>query len=103
MARPTILLVHGMFMTFRCWDKWVRRYAARGYETVALPWPGREGSVAELNGRHPDPALAGLGFESVVDHHAGAIAALSEPPIVIGHSMGGLVAQVLLHRGLGVV
>ena len=103
MARPPVLLVHGMFMTFRCWDRWVRRYTARGYETVALPWPGREGTVDELNQRHPDPALAELGFEAVVDHHATAIASFSEKPIIIGHSMGGLVTQALLHRGLGAV
>jgi pimeloyl-ACP methyl ester carboxylesterase len=97
------MLVHGMFMTYRCWDFWVRRYTARGHEVVAVPWPRRDGTVEELNRRHPDPQLAELGFEDIVGHHADAIRALPVPPIVIGHSMGGLVTQTLLQRGVGAV
>ncbi len=103
MGRRTVLLVHGMFLTFRCWDGWVRRLGARGYEAIALPWPGREGTVEELNRRHPDPALARLDYEGVVAHHAHAIEAMSKKPILIGHSMGGLVVQSLIQQDLGAV
>jgi pimeloyl-ACP methyl ester carboxylesterase len=103
MAKRTILLIHGMFMTYRCWEAWVRRYSGRGYHVVALPWPGREATVEELNRRHPDPQLAELTFRRVVDHHAEAVRAMGEATIVIGHSMGGLVTQSLLQRGLGSV
>ena len=70
---------------------------------MALPWPGRDATVEELNRRHPDPHLSELGFRTVVEHHAAAIRAMGEAPIIIGHSMGGLVTQSLLHRGLGAV
>jgi pimeloyl-ACP methyl ester carboxylesterase len=70
---------------------------------IALPWPGREATVEELQRRHPDPTLGRLGYGAVVDHHAKAIASLGARPIIIGHSMGGLVTQSLIQRDLGSV
>jgi len=101
MGSRSVLLVHGMFMTYRCWDAWVARYRARGLDVVALPWPRRDRTVEELNRADPDPQLAKLGFEEVVSHHVEAIRGLTRPPILIGHSMGGLVVQSLLQRGFG--
>jgi pimeloyl-ACP methyl ester carboxylesterase len=102
MTHRTVVLVHGMFLTYRCWDSWVSRFASRGYRVVAVPWPGRTASVEELR-RQVDPNLAKLGYEALVSEHARAIAQISEPPILIGHSLGGLLVQSLLQRGLGAV
>jgi pimeloyl-ACP methyl ester carboxylesterase len=49
-----------------------------------------------------DPALGRLALPKVIDHHVAAIKALSEKPIIIGHSFGGLLTQLMLQRGLGV-
>ena len=100
-TKPPILLVHGMFMTPHCWTNWVARYGSRGLEVQALPWPGRDPTVGELRRKHPDPKLALLGFPEVIEHYAKIVAARSDRPILIGHSMGGLVVQELLSRGLG--
>ena len=100
MPRP-IVLVHGMFMTPLCWEHWVDRYGARGRTVLALPWPGRDASVPDLRGAHPDPNLGELGLLAVVDHLAEMIEALPDRPVLIGHSMGGLVVQLLLQRDLG--
>jgi pimeloyl-ACP methyl ester carboxylesterase len=101
MSSQTIVFIHGMFMTRDCWEPWVRRYEARGQRSAAIAWPGRDQSVAALRQAHPDPRLARLTLREVVEHHEQAIRALPEPPLIIGHSMGGLIAQILLGRGLG--
>ena len=56
-------------------------------------------TVAEAR-EHPE-SQAGIGIDQVIDHHAGIVAALPEPPVLVGHSFGGLVVQALLDRGLG--
>lgn len=100
MTSNTILFVHGMYMTPLCWEAWVSRFRAKGYECLAPAWPGRDRSVAELR-KHPlDPQLGQLTLSAVLDHFTRTIQGLDEKPIVIGHSMGGLVAQVLLQRDL---
>jgi pimeloyl-ACP methyl ester carboxylesterase len=99
-SAPPIVLIHGMWMTTLSWEGWVRHYEARGHRAVALAWPGLERDPAELR-RDPSP-LRGLGVPQVVDHLAGKIRALGRPPIIVGHSFGGLFAQLLLDRGLGV-
>ena len=101
MPTKQILFIHGMFMTHRCWDGWVRSFEAQGYACTALPWPGRDQPVEALRRNHPDPAVGQLTFTQVVNHFSAAVSAMPEPPILIGHSMGGLVTQVLINRGLG--
>jgi alpha-beta hydrolase superfamily lysophospholipase len=98
----TIVLIHGAWMTPLCWENFVRRYEARGYHCIAPAWPYDDRPVAELR-RSPAPELAHIGFGELADHYARIVEALPEPPIIIGHSMGGLVAQLLLDRGLGSV
>jgi alpha-beta hydrolase superfamily lysophospholipase len=98
----TIVLIHGAWMTPLCWEGFVRRYEARGYRCLAPAWPYDDRPVPELR-RSPAPELASVGFGELTDHYARIISQLPEPPIIVGHSMGGLVAQMLLDRGLGSV
>ncbi len=96
----TIVLIHGAWVSSGCWESFKGRYEARGYTVVAAPWPYDDRDVGELRGR-PNPALANIGIPQVVDHYASIVSALPEPPILIGHSFGGLFVQLLLDRGLG--
>ena len=95
---PTVVLIHGMWMTPRSWDKWVDHYTDRGYRALAPGWPGV--TDPEQVRRDPSP-LKGLGINTVVDQYERIIRELDRPPIIIGHSFGGLFAQLLLNRGLG--
>jgi pimeloyl-ACP methyl ester carboxylesterase len=97
----TIVLIHGAWMTPRCWEPFQGFFAALGYDCLAPAWPYHDRSVAELNA-HPDPRLARLGLADIVNHYARLIQALPESPILIGHSFGGLITQMLLDRGIGV-
>ena len=95
----TVVLIHGMWMTPLSWEHWADRYRERGHEVVAPAWPGLEAEPERLR-RDPAP-LRGLSIRGVVDHYDKIIRDLDRPPIIIGHSFGGLFAQLLLDRGLG--
>jgi pimeloyl-ACP methyl ester carboxylesterase len=95
----TMVLIHGLWLTPRSWERWADRYASQGYRVLAPAWPGMEAEVEALNA---DPApIARLTVEEVVDHYERIIRGLQRPPIVMGHSFGGTFTQVLLDRGLG--
>ena len=98
-AREPIVLIHGMWMTPLSWEHWITRYTDRGHHVIAPAWPGLDREPAELR-RDPSP-LRGLGITEIVDHYDKIIRGLDRPPIIIGHSFGGLFAQLLLDRGLG--
>lgn len=86
MARD-ILFIHGAFTRAARWDPWLAYFTDAGYRCVAPSLPGHD---------PPDPAaLATLTFSDYVAAVADVHAALASPPIVIGHSMGGLIAQHL--------
>jgi pimeloyl-ACP methyl ester carboxylesterase len=97
----TILFIHGLWLTPRSWENFASRYESRGYRVLAPAWPGMEVEVEALR---RDPALLdGLDLKRVVDHYDQIIRGLGEPPILIGHSLGGSITQLLLDRGLGAV
>jgi pimeloyl-ACP methyl ester carboxylesterase len=98
----TIMLIHGAWLNSRSWEGFKARYEAQGYTVIAPDWPYDDRDPAELRAS-PRKELAHLGQTALVDHYDKLIRALPEEPILIGHSIGGVVVQHLLDRGLGVV
>ncbi|MER6941300.1 alpha/beta hydrolase [Nocardioides sp. NPDC127514] len=98
-APDTVVLVHGLWMTPRSWEGWVAHYEAKGLTVVAPTYPGFEIEVEALR-ENPD-IIANLTVTETVDHLAKVIESLSAPPIIMGHSFGGTLTQLLLARGLG--
>ena len=98
MSEPTIVLVHGNFVTKRSWDGWVARYEAKGHRCLAIEYPLRDEPVEILRKKHPDPATGRLTLEEVLEHHLKIIRALPEKPIIMGHSFGGFLTQLLVQR-----
>lgn len=91
----TIVLVHGMFVNNTSWSEWKAFFEAKGYTVYAPANPGHEGNPADLRANiHPE--LIQTGFEDVVRNIVKLIDTLPEKPIVIGHSMAGLVIQKLI-------
>lgn len=95
----TIVLVHGLWMTPRSWEHWVEHYEQKGYTVLTPTYPGFEGEVEALRA-DPSPIAAVTIAETVASLET-LIQGLDEPPILIGHSMGGALVQVLLDRGNG--
>ena len=99
-VRPdTIVLVHGLWMTPRSWEGWVDHFTAKGYKVVTPGYPGFEIEVEAL--RENPEIIANLTVPETVDHLASVIEAIETPPIIMGHSFGGTLTQLLLARGLG--
>ncbi|MCW1887250.1 alpha/beta hydrolase [Luteolibacter flavescens] len=98
-AKRTIVLIHGLWVTPHCWDKFRHYYESRGYEVLAPAWPGVGDDAAAM--RRDPSALNGVGAEEVIGHYAEIIRSLPEPPIIMGHSYGGVITQVLIDRGYG--
>ena len=99
--KPPIVLIHGLWMTPKSWQTWAERFRAAGHEVVVPGWPGIDDRTPEDVRRDPS-ALRGVGLAQIVDHYERIIRALPAKPIIIGHSFGGLITQLLADRGLGV-
>jgi pimeloyl-ACP methyl ester carboxylesterase len=97
---PTILFIHGMFLNGQSWADWVRFFEWRGYRVLAPSWPAHEGEVAEMRAR-PPAGLDDLALERVIESYARIVEQEASPPILVGHSVGGLVVQRLVAAGLG--
>ncbi|RYD47356.1 MAG: alpha/beta hydrolase [Verrucomicrobiaceae bacterium] len=95
----TILLIHGLWVTPRSWENFQRHYESLGYKVVAPAWPGITGEVEEM--RRDPSGFNNIGIQEVLEHYTRIIAELPEKPIIIGHSYGGLITQLLIDRGLG--
>lgn len=100
MASKTVVLIHGMYMNPMCWEHWLPYFKSKGYRVLAPAWPGRDKSTVELRKSHPDPKLGKLTLSDVLQSASRTIANLDEKPILIGHSMGGLVTQLLVQQGI---
>jgi pimeloyl-ACP methyl ester carboxylesterase len=96
----TIVLIHGAGLTSACWDHVRRHYETLGYRCLAPGWPFEDRPIAELR-RAPDPEFGRLTIGRIVQQYERIVRAFPEPPILIGHSFGGLFVQMLLDRGLG--
>jgi len=95
----TIVLVHGFWVTPRSWEHWVERYERAGYRVLAPAYPGFEVEVEALNA-DPSPIEA-VTVPQIVEHLEAVVGGLDSPPILMGHSAGGVFVQVLLDHGFG--
>jgi len=97
--RIPLMLIHGAWLAANSWENFAQYFGSRNFVVSAPEWPRKEGDVEEL--RADAEELKGLGITEIVDHYEEQIRALDEPPVLIGHSFGGLIVELLLDRGLG--
>lgn len=97
-ASKTIVFVHGMYLTPNSWDEWETHFQDLGFTTYSPAWPLHDLPVDEQNALHPNSSLGTLTLPMLLQHYRDFIATLDEAPILIGHSMGGLVVQLLLEE-----
>jgi pimeloyl-ACP methyl ester carboxylesterase len=93
-----VVFVHGLWLLPSSWDRWAEVFDQAGFAALAPGWPDDPETVAEANA-NPE-AFANKTVGDVADHFAEVIGKLDRKPVVIGHSFGGLLAQILAGRGL---
>ena len=96
-GRPPVVFIHGLWLLPSSWDRWREVFEEAGYATLAPGWPDDPETVAEAK-EHPE-VFAGKSVGQVADHLEEVVGRLTRAPAVIGHSFGGLMAQILAGRG----
>jgi pimeloyl-ACP methyl ester carboxylesterase len=93
-----VVFIHGLWLLPSSWDRWATVFEEAGYTALTPGWPDDPATVAEANA-HPE-VFAHKTVGQVADHYADVIGQLDRKPVVIGHSFGGLLTQMIAGRGL---
>lgn len=96
----TIIFITGAFVSSDCWEQWSSYFQQQGYHTLTPAWPHKEAPACTLRQRHPDALIASQRLSSLTTFFQGVATQLPEKPILIGHSIGGLITQLLLQKGV---
>jgi len=97
-GRQPVVFIHGLWLLAGSWAPWRSYFEQADFSTIAVDWPDDPASVAEARA-NPD-VFAGKSVGQVADHVTEVIAKLKSKPAVIGHSFGGLLAQITAGRGM---
>ena len=96
--RTPVVFIHGLWLLASSWDRWATLFEQAGFAPVAPGWPDDPETVEEARA-HPE-VFAGKKIGQVADHVGDVIGKLNKKPAVVGHSFGGLLAQIIAGRGL---
>ncbi|MFF7190402.1 alpha/beta hydrolase [Streptomyces sp. NPDC008222] len=94
MNRTPLIFIHGLWLHATSWQPWVEHFTRQGFAPLAPGWPGEPATVEEAR-RHPE-AVAELGLDDITDHFTRIVRSLNDAPVIIGHDLGGLIAQKLI-------
>jgi non-heme chloroperoxidase len=97
-GRHPVVFIHGLWLLPMSWDRWRTVFEDAGYATLSPGWPDDPNTVAEANA-HPE-VMAHKSVGQIADHLEDVIGRLRTRPALIGHSFGGLLAQILAGRGV---
>src|SRR3954454_20822093 len=99
-SEPTpVVFIHGLWLHATSWGSWIDLFQHAGYEPTAPGWPNEPRTVAAARAQ-PD-LVANIGIDEAAQHFTSIVDQLSTPPVIIGHSFGGLIAEKLLGEGIG--
>lgn len=94
-----VVFIHGLWLHATSWAPWEDAFRDAGYDPISPGWPGEPDTVAEARA-HPE-LVANIGIDDATNHFADIIGTVAAPPVIIGHSFGGLITEKLLGQGIG--
>jgi len=97
-GKPPVMFIHGLWLLPSSWDNWAKVFEDAGYTALMPGWPDDPETVGEAQ-QHPE-VFARKTVGQVADHFEDVSRKLDGTPVVIGHSFGGLLAQILAGRGV---
>ncbi|MEU7581590.1 alpha/beta hydrolase [Streptomyces sp. NPDC041068] len=97
-GRIPVVFIHGLWLLPTSWERWAAVFEEAGFAPLLPGWPDDPETVGEANA-HPE-VFAGKSVGQVADHFCDLIGKLERPPVVVGHSFGGLITQIAAGRGL---
>ncbi|MGV9887144.1 alpha/beta hydrolase [Streptomyces sp. NPDC003395] len=99
MERTPVVFIRGVWLHALSWESWVDRFAGRGFLALAPKWPGEAAAVPDVRA---SPELLGrIDLDALTDHYAGIVRSFDIAPVIVGHSVGGLIAQRLITADVG--
>ncbi|MEV0174502.1 alpha/beta hydrolase [Streptomyces sp. NPDC050803] len=99
MNRTPVVFIHGAWLHALSWESWAERFTSRGFLAFAPGWPSEAAAARDVR-KAPEP-LAGLDLDALTDHYAGIVRSFDVSPVIVGHSVGGLIAQHLIGANVG--
>lgn len=97
-GRTPVMFIHGLWLLPSSWDRWATMFEEAGYTALSPGWPDDPDTVEEARA-HPE-VFANKSVGRVADHYAAVAGKLDRRPALVGHSFGGLIAQIVAGRGL---
>jgi pimeloyl-ACP methyl ester carboxylesterase len=91
-----VVFIHGLWVAHTAWQPWIEHFEAQGHQAFAPAWPGERATPEQTRLHATDQA--GNGIDELTEYFARYLEQFSAPPVVIGHSFGGLIAQKLLSQ-----
>ena len=94
-----VVFIHGLWLHATSWGPWMDLFREAGYEPIAPGWPNEPRTVEAA--RAQPELVADIGIDEAAEHFTSIIEQLDAPPVLVGHSFGGLLAEKLLGEGVG--
>jgi len=101
-ASTTIVFITGAFINNVCWTEWMAYFEKQGYKCIAPAWPFKNASAEELRNHPSSDPIASNTLKTLIEYYTSIIERLPDKPILIGHSIGGLIVQLLIQQNLGI-
>jgi pimeloyl-ACP methyl ester carboxylesterase len=98
--QKTVVFITGAFVTHHCWENWVPYFENLGYKVIVPPWPHKNADAQTLRNQQPNNLIAENRLSDLIDYFEEIVKSQPSKPLLIGHSIGGLITQILVAQGL---